>query len=164
MEGRKVYIAPETGCICNADDGRLTQNCRRANGCSEGTAFKSEELATRDKERDAANVEAGARGMREACLHAVGQTHHYAAAAGAILEVDLPTSTLTDMLKAARNEALTITPADLARLFHDVYERLAPEHGYSTREETRVFDEGSKNGKLMIETAGDVIRALKGKG
>jgi hypothetical protein len=38
----------------------------------------------------------------------------------------------------------------LARKFHEIYERLAPIFGYETREETREFDETSKNGQLMI--------------
>lgn len=39
----------------------------------------------------------------------------------------------------------------LARLFHDRYERLAPQFGYTTRPETRNFDPNSPNGRLMIE-------------
>jgi hypothetical protein len=38
----------------------------------------------------------------------------------------------------------------LAQWFHDEYERLAPEFGYKTREDTRTFDPESANGKLMI--------------
>jgi hypothetical protein len=45
----------------------------------------------------------------------------------------------------------------LARLFHDTYERLAPSYGYETREETRQFDENSKNGQLMIATCKEII-------
>lgn len=37
-----------------------------------------------------------------------------------------------------------------AELFHETYERLAPEFGYTTRTDTRRFDRGSHNGKLMI--------------
>jgi hypothetical protein len=44
----------------------------------------------------------------------------------------------------------------LARWFHDTYERLAPEFGYTTREETRQFDPKAPNGKLMIA----VVKAL----
>ena len=32
------------------------------------------------------------------------------------------------------------TPLDLAKLFHETYERLAPDFGYTTRPETREFD------------------------
>ena len=48
----------------------------------------------------------------------------------------------------------------LARLFHDTYERLAPEFGYETREETRAFDEATPNGKLMIAVCEKVTEAL----
>ena len=44
----------------------------------------------------------------------------------------------------------------LARKFHEVYERLAPSHGYETREETRCFDPKSPNGRLMIRVCGEV--------
>jgi len=44
----------------------------------------------------------------------------------------------------------------LARKFHEVYERLAPSHGYKTREETREFDPKSPNGRLMIRVCGEV--------
>jgi fructose-specific phosphotransferase system component IIB len=49
------------------------------------------------------------------------------------------------------------TPEQMAELFHEAYERLAPEFGYETREETRQFDPESKNGKLMIATCAAVI-------
>tara|TARA_R100000808_G_C2143785_1_gene151559 strand:- start:1737 stop:2042 length:306 start_codon:yes stop_codon:yes gene_type:complete len=49
---------------------------------------------------------------------------------------------------------------ELARKFHEAYERLAPSFGYETRKETRDFDPTSANGKLMIavcdEVAGDL--------
>ena len=40
----------------------------------------------------------------------------------------------------------------LAELFHERYERLAPQFGYTTRPESRTFDPTSTNGKLMIDT------------
>lgn len=43
-----------------------------------------------------------------------------------------------------------LTPLQLAVLFHDTYEGLAPSFGYETREDTKVFDKDSPNGKLMI--------------
>lgn len=49
----------------------------------------------------------------------------------------------------------------LARRFHEVYERLAPKYGYSTREETREFDAESPNGKLMIRVCGEVCGSLQ---
>lgn len=45
----------------------------------------------------------------------------------------------------------------LAKLFHDTYERLAPEFGYTTRPETREFDENSSNGKLMVAVCKEVM-------
>ena len=38
----------------------------------------------------------------------------------------------------------------MAQFFHEAYERLAPQFGYETRAETRVFDPESANGRLMI--------------
>lgn len=42
------------------------------------------------------------------------------------------------------------TSAELARKFHETYERLAPQFGYETRKETKQFDPDSPNGRLMI--------------
>lgn len=42
------------------------------------------------------------------------------------------------------------TPEALTVLFHETYERLAPQYGYETRTETRKFDPNSPNGTLMI--------------
>lgn len=49
----------------------------------------------------------------------------------------------------------------LARFFHEAYERLAPTFGYETREASAVAWENvpARNKGLMIETAGEVIRA-----
>lgn len=44
----------------------------------------------------------------------------------------------------------------LARLFHDTYERLAPQYGYETRDDTKQFDPTTPNGKLMVAVAGEV--------
>ena len=38
-----------------------------------------------------------------------------------------------------------------------MYEKLAPEFGYTTRPETREFDENSSNGKLMIAVCKEVV-------
>lgn len=46
---------------------------------------------------------------------------------------------------------------DLAIFFHETYENLAPEFGYNTRQDTKVFDEKSKNGKLMVAVCERVI-------
>lgn len=45
---------------------------------------------------------------------------------------------------------------DLARQFHEAYERLAPSFGYETRAETRQFDPESPNGKLMTAVCSEI--------
>lgn len=47
----------------------------------------------------------------------------------------------------------------LARLFHETYERLAPQFGYTTRPETREFDPESPNGKLMTAVCAAIQQA-----
>jgi hypothetical protein len=47
-----------------------------------------------------------------------------------------------------------------AELFHATYERLAPEFGYTTRTDTRRFDRGSHNGKLMIAVCDHILTWL----
>lgn len=44
----------------------------------------------------------------------------------------------------------------LAKEFHETYERLAPQYGYETREETRAFDASSPNGQLMIAVCREI--------
>jgi len=41
--------------------------------------------------------------------------------------------------------------------FHEIYERLAPKCGYTTREETRIFDPLSPNGRLTIQTVTEFL-------
>jgi hypothetical protein len=48
----------------------------------------------------------------------------------------------------------------VAREFHEVYERLAPWFGYSTRAETKEFDPESPNGRLMIAVVAEVVGKL----
>jgi SAM-dependent methyltransferase len=48
------------------------------------------------------------------------------------------------------------TSEELARRFHEAYERLAPSFGYETRPETRAFDPTSKNGRLMIAVCAEI--------
>jgi hypothetical protein len=50
-----------------------------------------------------------------------------------------------------------MTPEALARLFHDTYERLAPDFGYETRPETRAFDPTTPNGRLMVAVCAQVL-------
>lgn len=45
---------------------------------------------------------------------------------------------------------------ETAKLFHDTYERLAPQFGYETRQDTKEFDSNSPNGKLMIAVCNEV--------
>lgn len=49
---------------------------------------------------------------------------------------------------------------ELAKIFHNVYEKLAPIYGYKTREDTKEFDENTPNGKLMIATCEGVLNML----
>jgi hypothetical protein len=50
-----------------------------------------------------------------------------------------------------------MTNLELAILFHETYERLAPSFGYETRPDTKAFDPESKNGRLMIAVVGEVM-------
>jgi hypothetical protein len=44
-----------------------------------------------------------------------------------------------------------MSPAEeMARFFHETYEKMAPFFGYETRQETREFDPTSPNGRLMV--------------
>ena len=57
-----------------------------------------------------------------------------------------------------------MTPQEWAILFHDTYERLAPQFGYETRNETRKFDPSTPNGKLMIAVCSEVVKAARVEG
>jgi len=50
-----------------------------------------------------------------------------------------------------------MTPLQLAGIFHDTYERLAPSFGYQTRPETREFRPASPNGRLMIAVCQEIL-------
>ena len=50
---------------------------------------------------------------------------------------------------------------EVAILFHDTYERLAPSFGYKTRDDTKQFDPESKNWRLMVATCGVVAAAIR---
>lgn len=54
-----------------------------------------------------------------------------------------------------------LTPLQLAALFHEAYERLAPTYGYETRPETRTFDPETQNGRLMIAVCKEVLQELQ---
>jgi len=53
----------------------------------------------------------------------------------------------------------------LARLFHETYERLAPEYGYETRPETAIpweqIPDDNRNKRLMIAVAGEVLHHIQ---
>jgi hypothetical protein len=55
-----------------------------------------------------------------------------------------------------------MTPEELARFFHETYERLAPEYDYDTRPESRTPWEQvpESNRRLMIATCAEVLRKL----
>ena len=53
-----------------------------------------------------------------------------------------------------------MTDLDLAILFHETYERLAPEYDYETRKETRAFDPDTPNGQLMQAVCGEIMDRL----
>lgn len=46
----------------------------------------------------------------------------------------------------------------LARKFHEIYERLAPSFGYETRADTREFDPTTPNGRLMVAVCAEILR------
>ncbi len=52
---------------------------------------------------------------------------------------------------------MPIGSVELAMDFHELYEKLAPDFGYITHEETRNFDADSPNGQLMIRVARGII-------
>lgn len=51
----------------------------------------------------------------------------------------------------------------LAQMFHEAYERLAPEHGYDTRKDSAVAWEAvpEANKKLMIAVCGEILAKLE---
>ena len=57
---------------------------------------------------------------------------------------------------------MTRSPEAVARLFHETYERLAPEFGYRTREASaKPWDEvPEQNRALMVATVREVLAVL----
>uniref|UniRef100_A0A6M3LR74 Uncharacterized protein n=1 Tax=viral metagenome TaxID=1070528 RepID=A0A6M3LR74_9ZZZZ len=49
----------------------------------------------------------------------------------------------------------------LAILFHNLYEKYAPEYGYKTKEETKVFKAYTPNGKTMIRVCREIQKIVK---
>jgi hypothetical protein len=54
-------------------------------------------------------------------------------------------------------------PEELAQLFHETYERLAPDFGYKTREASAKpwSDVPGQNKNLMIAVAGEILKNLQ---
>lgn len=68
--------------------------------------------------------------------------------------------TLSELIDACGDELFML----ITELFHNTYERLAPDFGYETREDTKKFDPDSKNGKLMIATVTEVLKHMIDEG
>ena len=49
---------------------------------------------------------------------------------------------------------------EITKEFHDTYEKLASEYTYETREDTKVFDINSNNGKLMYATVNEIVSPI----
>ncbi len=49
----------------------------------------------------------------------------------------------------------------LAILFHELYEKHAPEYGYETNDETKIFKAYTPNGKLMIKVCREIQKTVK---
>jgi hypothetical protein len=66
-------------------------------------------------------------------------------------------------LAASGGSQVTTDPAIVARLFHEAYERLAPDFGYKTRKESAVpwEDVPEPNRSLMVAVAAEVLRQIE---
>jgi hypothetical protein len=53
------------------------------------------------------------------------------------------------------------TPLQLAELFHETYERLAPSFGYDTRPDTRAFNPETPNGRLMVAVCRKILATIQ---
>ena len=49
---------------------------------------------------------------------------------------------------------------EITKKIHDMYEKLASEYTYETREDTKVFDINSNNGKLMYATVNEFVSPI----
>ena len=67
------------------------------------------------------------------------------------------------IIKELSKDSEILEPEKLAVLFHDTYERLAQGYSYETRQDTKVFNPESANGKLMIATCRAITKAMKGE-
>lgn len=55
---------------------------------------------------------------------------------------------------------MNIEILEITKKFHDTYEKLASEYTYETREDTKVFDINSNNGKLMYATVNEIVSPI----
>lgn len=55
---------------------------------------------------------------------------------------------------------MNIEILEITKNFHDMYEKLASEYNYETREDTKVFDINSNNGKLMYATVNEIVSPI----
>lgn len=53
---------------------------------------------------------------------------------------------------------------EIAKKFHEAYERLAPNFGYETRKDTKAFDPDSPNGKLMTAVCQEIGDQIQKQG
>jgi len=77
---------------------------------------------------------------------------------GEVLGVKL--AVFPEFYRLAR-KAFPIDPLTLAKKFHEVYERRAPDFGYETRKDTQQFDETTPNGRLMVAVCGELLTWLQ---
>jgi hypothetical protein len=70
---------------------------------------------------------------------------------------------IPELLSIRPMQRKTMSDEDVARLFHDTYERHAPDHGYETRKESAVPWESvpSNYKSLMIAVSGVMAEAIR---
>ena len=54
-----------------------------------------------------------------------------------------------------------LSDLEIASLFHYEYERLAPNYGYETREDTKHFEPTTPNGRLMAAVCGKIAEVIR---
>ncbi len=54
-----------------------------------------------------------------------------------------------------------MNPIRLAILFHELYEKYAPEYGYETNQATKIFQANTPNGKLMIRVCREIQKHIE---
>src|SRR5690606_41919550 len=53
-----------------------------------------------------------------------------------------------------------VSGQQLAEQFNNLYEELAPQFGYKTKEESKIYSPESNNGKLMIAVSEQILKWL----